>query len=629
MNLAKTFNSLRWKIVLAFGLITLIFVINNLVGLYGVSRVIGGFRKQQQSQKAAQKLLEIDRKVQQLRMRVSEFSYTGHETHRLEMIRLADELQLEIQTVEPELRSSETRTSLTLMRERLLAFQQQFDFVIEERELRTTLVQKRLPEKSAQVRDAIRAFESKLDPELLEEHRFAILSVRESFSRGENEALRYIASPDFGYAKRAKTAFGDAIQLLRAIEITEDEELANLLENAVTSLDDYEAVFLRAVQATRGYLYLVNVVMAGEASEFAYYSNLVKEAAEDEAAETNSQTEAQMVTARNVLLGALAIALLLAVVASRQLMKAILSPLRAVTKTFRQLAQGEMVQEIPGEDRDDEIGELASAAGVFNERNQQTEKLLAESRRLGEELAAQAKSLETSNAALDSFAYVASHDLKAPLRGIQQLSNWIEEDAGDKLPEESRTHLEKLQMRVTKMQSLLEELLQYSRVGRIEEETEAVDVSEMLRELVDILDNPQEIAIELPESLPTVQTAKAPFESVFLNLLTNAIKHHDRPDKGQIQITCEEQGDIVEFVVKDNGPGIEAKNHARVFDMFQRVGNTAVDGTGMGLAIIKKQIRSRGCDITLESEPGKGAAFRFQWPLVANTDIGGKVTTGS
>ena len=286
-----------------------------------------------------------------------------------------------------------------------------------------------------------------------------------------------------------------------------------------------------------------------------------------------------------------------------------------------QLAKGETLRDIPGTDRQDEIGKMAKAAQIFSDRNQETNRLLEQSELLAFQLEEYARDLKASNEELDSFAYVASHDLKSPLRGIKQLASWIEEDATDSLPEESKMNLQRLQSRVSKLELLLQDLLDYSRVGRLNSSAETVDVSALIQDIVEITDNPEKAKIVWPDDLPTFETFGSPLEQVFLNLIGNAIKHSDKGENAVVELSWKSEDKFYRFSVADNGPGITPANHQRAFQMYQRVGSRDVDGSGMGLAIVKKQVQRLGGEISLDSSEGEGATFSFTWPIEVNAQL--------
>jgi len=228
--------------------------------------------------------------------------------------------------------------------------------------------------------------------------------------------------------------------------------------------------------------------------------------------------------------------------------------------------------------------------------------------------ARQSAELARSNAELEQFAYVASHDLRAPLRNIGDLAEWIEEEIGDSGNEKIAGYLEQLRNRVRRMESLTEDLLAYSRVGREEEEAVELDTGTLVRDLAFLLAPPEGFRIDVHSGMPTVRAARAPLEQVFRNLIANAIKHHDRPD-GRIDVRAAKRGRFWEFTVKDDGPGIPEEFQERIFLMFQKLkSHDEVEGSGMGLALVKRIIESRGGRISVASGPGRGTSFVFTWP---------------
>ena len=230
------------------------------------------------------------------------------------------------------------------------------------------------------------------------------------------------------------------------------------------------------------------------------------------------------------------------------------------------------------------------------------------------ELAHTARALKRSNEELDQFAYITSHDLRAPLRGIANLSQWIEEDMGDRFTPEAHQQMELLRGRVHRMEALIDGILEYSRIGRVKAEREQINVASLLAEVIDLLDPPDRFTIEIQRGMPIVDGHKLRFQQVFLNLLSNALKHHDKP-AGRIVVGCREVDEMYEFWVSDDGPGIEPQYHERVFVLFQTLqARDKVEGTGVGLSLVKKIVEAEGGTIGVESQPGQGTTFRFTWP---------------
>ena len=231
-----------------------------------------------------------------------------------------------------------------------------------------------------------------------------------------------------------------------------------------------------------------------------------------------------------------------------------------------------------------------------------------------EELAEATRTLERRNAELDQFAYITSHDLKAPLRGIANLSRWIEEDLGESLTPEVSGQLEMLRGRVNRMEAMIEGILEYSRVGRTPVAPETVDVKVLLTEVIDLLDPPPGMAVSLDAGLPVLRARRLLLQQVFQNLLSNALKHHDKAE-GHVHVGVKDAGARFEFSVSDDGPGISPRYHEKIWAIFQTLeARDRVESTGVGLALVKKIVESQGGRAWVESEEGRGAAFRFTWP---------------
>ena len=223
--------------------------------------------------------------------------------------------------------------------------------------------------------------------------------------------------------------------------------------------------------------------------------------------------------------------------------------------------------------------------------------------------------LQRSNEELDRFAYIASHDLKAPLRAIDHLANWIGQDEENHLSQTSQVHLTKLRARIQRMNKLLDDLLEYSRAGRQRQPAELVDVALLARNIVDFLVPPPGFQVLIQEPMPKLMTERVPLETVLRNLLANAFKHHLEPAIGKVHVSAVEHAKWVEFSVQDNGPGIAPNFHQRIFEIFQTLKpRDEVEGSGVGLTVVKKLVEAQGGEIEVISQEGKGSIFRFTWP---------------
>jgi PAS domain S-box-containing protein len=223
--------------------------------------------------------------------------------------------------------------------------------------------------------------------------------------------------------------------------------------------------------------------------------------------------------------------------------------------------------------------------------------------------------LELKNKELDQFAYIVSHDLKAPLRGINNLSIWIEEDLGDLLKGDIKDSFDMMRGRVKRMELLINGILEYSRAGRVKQDVETFDLKPMLHELVDSLSPAEKFKIIIPDNLPTLTAERISFEQIFANYISNGLKYNKNPEP-IITVSYIINNDMYEFCVADNGDGIDKQFHEKVFVIFQTLQSRDIyESTGVGLAIVKKIVEDNGGQVWIDSEIGFGAKFFFSWPI--------------
>ncbi len=217
------------------------------------------------------------------------------------------------------------------------------------------------------------------------------------------------------------------------------------------------------------------------------------------------------------------------------------------------------------------------------------------------------------NKELDQFAYVVSHDLKAPLRAINNLSQWIEEDLEGALEGETAQNFDLLRGRVNRMEALINGILEYSRAGRMKFNSQTVALNPFIDEIIQNLAPPANVKISIQSGMPSISTEKVALEQVFSNLISNAIKYNNSSEP-EINITYTELEKHYQFCVEDNGGGISPEFHDKIFIIFQTLqSRDKVESTGVGLAIVKKIVEDKNGTVWVDSDKGKGTKFYFTW----------------
>jgi len=271
-----------------------------------------------------------------------------------------------------------------------------------------------------------------------------------------------------------------------------------------------------------------------------------------------------------------------------------------------------------------DISDRKRAEDELKALNESLEQRVAERTAEAEE---RAQELACSNAELEDFVYVVSHDLKEPLRAIEAFSGFLAEDYGKKLGERGQDDISILRESAVRMSALIEDLLQLSRIGRTWREFVTVAAGSLLgsvrRDLQFALEE-KKVDLRIQPDLPTITCQPTRLKQVFENLISNAIKFNDK-QQPVVEIGCHEDDDAHTFSVRDNGIGIDKRYHEKIFRIFQRLEHREdYEGTGAGLTICKKIVETHGGKIWVESKPGEGSTFSFTIPKTIRPTQQGK-----
>ncbi|MEI6631277.1 MAG: ATP-binding protein [bacterium] len=301
----------------------------------------------------------------------------------------------------------------------------------------------------------------------------------------------------------------------------------------------------------------------------------------------------------------------------------IANPIKELTRVSSVIAGGDLSARAMIATQD-EIGDLADS---FNLMTGNLIEAKASVEREREKLEEQKKLLEKANQELDSFVYTVSHDLRAPLRGVAAFANFLEEDYLDKLDEQGKENLREIVKGTSRMNLLIEDLLTLSRISRIKNPYEDVDMRGLIDSILErVKFDIKEMKVELniQEGLPRVRCDRIKMSEVFLNLINNAIKFSTKNNKcnPRVEIGYADTGGFHQFFVRDNGIGIDPQYHHQVFGIFKRLHSSEeYQGTGVGLSIVQRVADDHGGKVWIESELGKGATFYFTIPKVLSEKL--------
>lgn len=314
-------------------------------------------------------------------------------------------------------------------------------------------------------------------------------------------------------------------------------------------------------------------------------------------------------------------ALVLAVLISLLIARSLVGPIRVLSHAARRMANGEWNVAVPTRLESSGRDELASLASAFNRMADALRSQLAELNRVNATLETRVNErtaeLARRNRELDTFTSTVSHDLKSPVVALQGLATILSEDYGDRLDDRGRQYLRRLQRNVVHMGDLIQDLLTLSRVGRTTICRERVAVGPLVEDVLALYTDTltsRGIRVEVGD-LPDVVADRILLKQVFQNLVSNAIKFLGDQPSPCISIRCGYERRFVRFEVADNGIGIDPRYHDKLFVIFQRLQDVDVEGTGVGLAIVKKIVEQAGGVVDVRSAKGAGAVFSFTWPI--------------
>lgn len=610
--------SVAGRISLGFAIVLLLHVSIAVLGHYGLVKANQDREKQDRLRAQVETFIEIDRLVGELQRNVLLFAYGGYKGPENRAKELQNQLSQKLKLVR-QFDAQEDANTIDGMEKDLATHREIFDAVIVDRAKRRELVDVKLHLAGIRFNEQLNAAASDdLEGDSIQ------MATQEAFRSAQFYAMKYVHSPDSLYVRTTKLQLDRVKDLLDSQKESgawDQEQLAKLNE----TVGEYELNFIQMVQTTRGYLHLVNVVLAGHSQELNYLAKDMRQNylhKVEELSKTIEQDSERFGLASN-LFSVLTIAL--GIAASWCIQRNISPPLRAITQTFDRLARGEQCPVIPGSDRQDELGRLAMAAQVFHDKAAQTQELLVEVNRM--------RDMERSHAhsqKLESLGQLASgiaHEINTPLQCVAANVEFLEESQDilfhviencshllDGTPDQQQSGLERLQEKLRSREF---------RLAKAEAPSAATDAADAVRRVVDIISamksfsHPDgnrsvnaninglvegacklsrhqwkdcaDLSLELGNDLPSIAVQPAEISQVLINLLVNASdaiqsNRDESAERGRIVIRTrsDEEGIVIE--VEDNGPGIPESIQSRIFDPFFTTKDVG-QGTGQGLSL--------------------------------------------
>lgn len=318
----------------------------------------------------------------------------------------------------------------------------------------------------------------------------------------------------------------------------------------------------------------------------------------------NQAQEIEYNTNRAVIYG-IAFSLMILLIAAFVILKSILPAIKRIQSVTNTFSKGNLANKIPIVGND----ELTELAVSYNK--------MAKSLRLNdEELVTKNEMLESQNQELEHFAYIVSHDLKAPLRTIHTLSDFITQDlkAGDK--EAVQSHLDIVKSRIERMEGLIEGILEFAKIGMLKSKKEHIDLNVLVTDVYSMMDIPPHFELQIETTLPSVYAVKTLYVQLFSNIISNAIKFNDKTN-GLIKISYSDLEDVHKYTILDNGPGIPKEFQEKVFLAFQTLNaRDTFESTGIGLSIVQKIINIFNGSVKIESVEKEETKFIIEIPKV-------------
>ncbi len=620
--------SVSAKISLGFSIVLLLHISIAVLSHYGMAKSQEDLTTYGQLHDEVNRFYEIDRAVAALQRNVLLFAFSGYEGPEQRAEALQDELEHLLSEAAKSDRLGE-REDIQAMQAHLKAHREIFSAVEVDRAKRRKLVNEDLQGHVEEFQQAVVTLLENPSTKAIAEEADA------AFTAAQLNVLKFINGPDSLYFREAKSEMANTIQFLDRLANNNDLKVQQAVNAASTAVHRYEHAAIQMVQATRGYLHLVNVVLAGESVEFRRLAGKLREEQTVHVAQlaaSMADDNRRFKFASNVFS---VITIILGIIAAWLIGRDVVPPLNAIADTFDDLAKGEKIESIPALDRNDELGRLAVAAQIFKDKAVETERLLklAETSQqklntVNHELAKQSalaeKMAEDATAATlakSEFLANMSHEIRTPMTAILGFAETLSDVAQN---EETRQAIETIQRNGTHLLAIINDILDLSKVesGKLTVERISTCPYTLVSEVISLvqvkadgagLKLSSKFSGQIPKS---IQTDPTRLRQILINLLGNAIKF---TEVGGVAMHAElvryQDRAILQFDIIDSGIGMTPEQISRLFQPFHQADTSTTrrfGGTGLGLTISKRLAMMLGGDLVVShSRVGEGTSFRL------------------
>lgn len=559
------------------------------------------------------RMLALDKLSISLNRNIDNYVSFGYENSVQDIEGIIEQMRVLLKDVSSSSVIMSSYDTLTRIQEQLNVLEVTFKDIIVERNIRTNLITRDMRDAADNLENQLYLLAKDYDSE--SESVYDIIIVTKTI---EKNFFRFLDFYDSSWLEEVSANFDSA---KKWVSTNEEKVLLHrgevFLKELTTNIEHYESIFLRLIQSIRSNLYLENVVMAGASHEINYLSNDLNQKIIEFNSALTQQIQQSSARDRNAVIAASVFATIFGIVFSILISRSITQPIEKITNTFKALAQGDIDTNVPELERKDEIGALARSADVFKSKNSETEKLLAKTKDLAVELDLNRQALEKSNDELEQFVYTVSHDLKSPLVTSSGFISMIQDLYKAGKQEQAFQKLDKVIAANERMGQLINDLLELSRVGRVDLDMELLDMNSIIQEFVEMQNEiitQEGVSLKIQSNLPAVFGNKSRILQIFENLFSNSLKY-GKSDNSELEIELgsTEDKNGISLYFKDNGRGIDPEFHAKVFGLFSRLDNDK-RGNGIGLAIVQKTMQFHNGKVWIDSKVGEGTCFWLYFP---------------